>query len=145
MGFNQLADKEKEVLVIAYWVIWHSWNRLVHDDRNENGEILAACTYPHFGVADAFIAEAHVCEQTMTFAQELGSANTTAHVLARSGCRLPAPQYWIEEAPLEYLSLQKVPQARFSCVSSLIFHAGPRWGRVYKKIVQILASFVTYS
>ncbi|MBA0731259.1 hypothetical protein Golax_023064 [Gossypium laxum] len=120
--------------------------------RNENGEILAACTYPHFGVADAFIAEAQVCEQTMTFAQELGfrsihvegdsltvikklnntdsdrsvlgliiqdikgkvrgfdsvtfgfvgrSANTTAHVLARSGCRLPAPQYWIEEARSE--------------------------------------------
>ncbi|KAL1072889.1 hypothetical protein V6Z11_D11G183400 [Gossypium hirsutum] len=36
MGFNQLADKEKEVLVIAYWVIWHAWNRLVHDGIKPN-------------------------------------------------------------------------------------------------------------
>ncbi|MBA0618008.1 hypothetical protein Godav_027405 [Gossypium davidsonii] len=239
MGFNQLADKDKEVLVIAYWAIWHAWNRLVHDGIKLNIQELVVFikgylieiealeglrpssfvpkqeiwvppdtnniklnydasfnTNTKIPILDAFIAEAHVCEQTMTFAQELGfrsihvegdsltvmkksnnidsdrsvlgliiqdikgkvrgfdsvtfgfvgrSANTTAHVLARSGCRLPAPQYWIEEAPLEYLSLQKVPKARFSCVSSLIFHAGPRWGRVYKKIVQILASFVTYS
>ncbi|KAK5784472.1 hypothetical protein PVK06_038996 [Gossypium arboreum] len=166
MGFNQLDDKEKKVLVIAYWAIWHAWNRFVHDGitpnipelvvfikaRNENGEILVACTYPHFGVTDAFIAEAQVCKQIMTFAQKLRfrsipvegnslivmkklnntdsdrsvlgliiqdikrkvrgfnsvtfrfvarSANTTTHVLARSGCRLLAPQYWIKEALLE--------------------------------------------
>ncbi|MBA0874185.1 hypothetical protein Goshw_013102 [Gossypium schwendimanii] len=40
--------------------------------RNESGEILAACTYPHYGVADAFTTEARVCEQKVAFAQELG-------------------------------------------------------------------------
>ncbi|MBA0877314.1 hypothetical protein Goshw_021957 [Gossypium schwendimanii] len=30
--------------------------------RNESGEILAACTYPHYCVADAFTADVWACE-----------------------------------------------------------------------------------
>ncbi|KAL4280660.1 hypothetical protein GQ457_03G022750 [Hibiscus cannabinus] len=33
---------------------------------------MAACTYPHMRVADAFMAEAMACEQAVTFAIELG-------------------------------------------------------------------------
>lgn len=40
--------------------------------RNEFGEIMAACTYSHHGIANAFIAKARACEQAVVFAQDLG-------------------------------------------------------------------------
>ncbi|KAK5770423.1 hypothetical protein PVK06_046573 [Gossypium arboreum] len=36
------------------------------------GLIIGACTYPHFNIADAFVAEAQFYEQAVRFAQELG-------------------------------------------------------------------------
>ncbi|MBA0699366.1 hypothetical protein Goari_001010, partial [Gossypium aridum] len=65
MGFNLLAVKGNEALVITYWAIYVI-------ARNESGEILAACTYPHYGVVDAFTTEVRACEQKVAFAQELG-------------------------------------------------------------------------
>ncbi|MBA0815699.1 hypothetical protein Gohar_000455 [Gossypium harknessii] len=40
--------------------------------RNEMGLIIGACTYPHFNIANAFVAEVRACEQAVRFAQELG-------------------------------------------------------------------------
>ncbi|MBA0667408.1 hypothetical protein Goklo_000498 [Gossypium klotzschianum] len=40
--------------------------------RNEMGLIIGACTYPHFNIADAFVAEVRACEQAVRFAKELG-------------------------------------------------------------------------
>lgn len=39
--------------------------------RNESGQIMGACTYPHLDVANAFLAEACVCERAITFAEEM--------------------------------------------------------------------------
>ncbi|MBA0623776.1 hypothetical protein Godav_009218, partial [Gossypium davidsonii] len=91
--------------------------------RNDSGQIMGACTYPHIGIADAFIAEARACERADIFAVEMGfravqieglcemcfekitfrfvrrDANTAAHVLAGEGRRFSEPMYWVEEAP----------------------------------------------
>lgn len=40
--------------------------------RNHMGQIIGSCTYPEVHVADAFIAEARACEQTVRFAIEMG-------------------------------------------------------------------------
>ncbi|KAK9004257.1 hypothetical protein V6N11_002063 [Hibiscus sabdariffa] len=40
--------------------------------RDSHGFILAACTCPHRGIADAFIAEAVACEKAVSFALDLG-------------------------------------------------------------------------
>ncbi|KAK8597361.1 hypothetical protein V6N13_001974 [Hibiscus sabdariffa] len=40
--------------------------------RDSHGFIMAACTYPHSRIADAFIAEAVACEKVVSFAIELG-------------------------------------------------------------------------
>ncbi|KAK8606864.1 hypothetical protein V6N13_052617 [Hibiscus sabdariffa] len=40
--------------------------------RNSQGLVLAACTFPHSAVADAFSAEALACESAVTFASDLG-------------------------------------------------------------------------
>ncbi|KAL4310599.1 hypothetical protein GQ457_01G027790 [Hibiscus cannabinus] len=40
--------------------------------RDCQGFIVAACTYPHYGIGDAFIAEAVAYEKAVTFAFELG-------------------------------------------------------------------------
>lgn len=91
--------------------------------RNEMGLIIGACTYPHFNIADAFVAEAQFYEQAVRFAQELGfhriqiegdslmiikrlhsfhnvkrEANAAAHVLAREGRRFSEERFWVEEA-----------------------------------------------
>ncbi|KAL4352590.1 hypothetical protein GQ457_06G017540 [Hibiscus cannabinus] len=42
---------------------------IAHDSR---GLIVAACTYPHSGVTDAFIAEAVACEKATNFSIDLG-------------------------------------------------------------------------
>ncbi|KAK8580316.1 hypothetical protein V6N12_070594 [Hibiscus sabdariffa] len=39
--------------------------------RESHGLIMAACIYPHLGIADAFIAEAVACEKAVSFALEL--------------------------------------------------------------------------
>ncbi|KAA3481354.1 reverse transcriptase [Gossypium australe] len=39
---------------------------------NEMGLIMGACTYPYAGIADAFVAEARVCERTLLFAIDIG-------------------------------------------------------------------------
>ncbi|MBA0865046.1 hypothetical protein Goshw_008434 [Gossypium schwendimanii] len=87
--------------------------------RNDSGQIMGACTYPHIGIADAFIAEARACERAVIFAVEMGfraannnkkkptqkqgidrrDANTAAHVLAGEVRRFSEPMYWVEEAP----------------------------------------------
>ncbi|KAK8631533.1 hypothetical protein V6N13_028316 [Hibiscus sabdariffa] len=40
--------------------------------RNSLGLIVAACSFPHRGVADASVAEAYACRQAVLFAKELG-------------------------------------------------------------------------
>ncbi|MBA0808305.1 hypothetical protein Gohar_024056, partial [Gossypium harknessii] len=40
--------------------------------RNDSGQIMGACPYPHIGIADAFIAEARACERAIIFAVEMG-------------------------------------------------------------------------
>ncbi|XP_016684229.2 uncharacterized protein [Gossypium hirsutum] len=40
--------------------------------RSDSGQIMGACTYPHIGIADAFIAEARACERADIFAVEMG-------------------------------------------------------------------------
>ncbi|KAL4302002.1 hypothetical protein GQ457_10G000840 [Hibiscus cannabinus] len=40
--------------------------------RDSHGFIMAACTCPHRGIADAFIAEAVACEKAVSFALDLG-------------------------------------------------------------------------
>ncbi|MBA0779778.1 hypothetical protein Gotri_003984, partial [Gossypium trilobum] len=40
--------------------------------KNSLGLIMAACTYPHYGIADAFVAKAQACEQAINFVVELG-------------------------------------------------------------------------
>ncbi|KAL4385050.1 hypothetical protein GQ457_15G008960 [Hibiscus cannabinus] len=40
--------------------------------RDCQGFIVVACTCPHFGISDAFIAEAVACDKVVTFALELG-------------------------------------------------------------------------
>ncbi|KAK9008774.1 hypothetical protein V6N11_080252 [Hibiscus sabdariffa] len=40
--------------------------------RDSHGFILAACTCPHLGIADAFIAKAVACEKAVSFALDLG-------------------------------------------------------------------------
>ncbi|MBA0696099.1 hypothetical protein Goari_002685 [Gossypium aridum] len=40
--------------------------------KNSLGLIMAACTYPHYGIADAFVAKAQACEQAINFAVEIG-------------------------------------------------------------------------
>ncbi|KAK9029785.1 hypothetical protein V6N11_026887 [Hibiscus sabdariffa] len=95
--------------------------------RDSHGFILAACTCPHLGIADAFIAEAVACEKAVSFALDLGfrsvqiegdslsalsatfatitfsfvgrTGNVVAHELAQVGLQFPEPRYWIEEAP----------------------------------------------
>lgn len=39
--------------------------------RNEDGLIMGACTYLHFNIVDAFVAEAWACKQPIRFAQEI--------------------------------------------------------------------------
>ncbi|MBA0699365.1 hypothetical protein Goari_001009, partial [Gossypium aridum] len=55
IGFNLLNVKGKVALVITY-------SAICSIARNESGEILAACTYPHYCVADAFTADVWACE-----------------------------------------------------------------------------------
>ncbi|MBA0670465.1 hypothetical protein Goklo_025098, partial [Gossypium klotzschianum] len=33
---------------------------------------MVACTYPHYGIVDAFVAEAQACEQAINFMVDLG-------------------------------------------------------------------------
>ncbi|KAL4361294.1 hypothetical protein GQ457_04G002860 [Hibiscus cannabinus] len=40
--------------------------------RDSQGLIMAACTYPHTGIADAFVAEAVACERAVMLAIDLG-------------------------------------------------------------------------
>ncbi|KAK8558797.1 hypothetical protein V6N13_098433 [Hibiscus sabdariffa] len=40
--------------------------------RNSQGLVMAACTFPHSAVADAFTVEALACELAVTFATDLG-------------------------------------------------------------------------
>ncbi|KAL4309243.1 hypothetical protein GQ457_01G013830 [Hibiscus cannabinus] len=40
--------------------------------RDSQGLLMAACTYPHTGIADSFAAEAKACERAVIFAVELG-------------------------------------------------------------------------
>ncbi|MBA0871480.1 hypothetical protein Goshw_026292 [Gossypium schwendimanii] len=68
--------------------------------KNSLGLIMAACTYPHYGIADAFVAKAQACEQAINFAVELGfklfagrRANAAAHALAAEGRQLHTPRY----------------------------------------------------
>ncbi|KAK5792927.1 hypothetical protein PVK06_034058 [Gossypium arboreum] len=43
--------------------------------RDEEGQILGACTYPIADVADAFVAEARACERALYFALDIGFRN----------------------------------------------------------------------
>ncbi|KAG8474149.1 hypothetical protein CXB51_033836 [Gossypium anomalum] len=43
--------------------------------RDEEGQILGACTYPIADVADAFVAEARACERALYFALDMGFRN----------------------------------------------------------------------
>ncbi|KAK9046609.1 hypothetical protein V6N11_052494 [Hibiscus sabdariffa] len=40
--------------------------------RNSRGLIMAACSFPHRNVVDAFVAEAYACKQAVCFAKDLG-------------------------------------------------------------------------
>ncbi|KAK8984388.1 hypothetical protein V6N11_029703 [Hibiscus sabdariffa] len=40
--------------------------------RNNQGLIMAACSFPHRNVADVFAAEAYACKQAVLFAKDLG-------------------------------------------------------------------------
>ncbi|KAK8636734.1 hypothetical protein V6N13_124472 [Hibiscus sabdariffa] len=96
--------------------------------RDNEGFILAACSFMHLSVRDTFMAEALSCLQAITFAWELGftrvvvegdsrtvimkcqsedndvslitpEANMTAHIMAQEDKVFDCPMYWIEEAP----------------------------------------------
>ncbi|KAK8661623.1 hypothetical protein V6N13_091221 [Hibiscus sabdariffa] len=66
--------------------------------RNSQGLVMAACTFPHSAVADAFTAEALAC-------------NMVAHELAKLGIQFSEPMYWMEEVPMqvERLVLRDLP------------------------------------
>ncbi|KAG8491277.1 hypothetical protein CXB51_014456 [Gossypium anomalum] len=55
--------------------------------RNNEGFVMAACTYPFEHVADSTAAEAKV--------------NEASHLLVEEGRRLALPRFWVEEVPRE--------------------------------------------
>ncbi|KAL4312649.1 hypothetical protein GQ457_01G024910 [Hibiscus cannabinus] len=95
--FVNSTAKQQMLLVITYWAIWHARNKFIYEDsstiklnfdaafnysnntsvsgivaRNSQGLVMAACTFPHSAVADAFSAEAIACELAVNFASDLG-------------------------------------------------------------------------
>ncbi|KAL4354441.1 hypothetical protein GQ457_06G018800 [Hibiscus cannabinus] len=136
--FSSLHDAQQRMLLVAYWVIWFTRNKVVHEGltpsviqcvsfieasvresdalvvsphtlpakapeiwqapqaniikcnfdaafstcsreaiagvlcRDSGGMIMAACSTPHYHVADAFVAEALACLQAIVFAKDLG-------------------------------------------------------------------------
>ncbi|KAK8508390.1 hypothetical protein V6N12_055226 [Hibiscus sabdariffa] len=63
--FTQQNKSQQLLLSVSYWAIWVI-------ARDSQGLIMAACTYPHTGIANSFASEAIACKRATMFAIDLG-------------------------------------------------------------------------
>ncbi|KAK8489050.1 hypothetical protein V6N11_013211 [Hibiscus sabdariffa] len=77
--------------------------------RNSQGLVMAACTFPHSAVADAFTADLGFSDiqilrgsfDNITFSFVGWQGNMVAHELAKLGIQFSEPMYWMEEVPMQ--------------------------------------------
>ncbi|KAK8670956.1 hypothetical protein V6N13_037568 [Hibiscus sabdariffa] len=78
--FSTLGILHRKVLMVTYWAVWYTRNQESFSMkfisgiicRDSDGCVLAACSTPHWFVADPFQAEALACLVVVKFARDLG-------------------------------------------------------------------------